>query len=309
MDVDHLQINFNESAQGLLQVILAFVMFSIAIDTTLKDFRSIVYQYKAVTVGVIAQFLLFPMLTYLLITFLTKVVGMEIAPSIMLGMYLLAACPGGNMSNFLSHLAGGNTPLSVILSAISTLVAVIMIPLNFEFWALRTPQTAILLKEVSLSFWDLASSVVILLLFPMILGLLAQYVIPNFIQKYKGLIKKIATVCFVLLTIGAFVANWKNFLTYIHFVALVVIVQNLLAFALGYVWAKSSKLNERDCRTISIETGIQNSGLGLILALQFFPTLGGAALVAAWWSIWHAIAGGSLAYFWNKIKPIKSETK
>ena len=306
MNIDSIQIHFNESAQGALEVILAFVMFSIAIDTSVKDFRSIVYQWKAVSVGVLAQFILFPALTFLLVTLLLSL-DFALYPSAILGMYLLAACPGGNMSNFLSHMAGGNTPLSVLLSAISTLTAVISIPLNFKFWASKTPETAALINEVSLSFWDLASSVVILLVIPMIVGLIFQRIFPNFVNKYKGIIKKIASFCFVALTVGAFIANWRNFLDYIHYVALIVILQNVLAFFTGYWWAKSARLSERDCRTISIETGIQNSGLGLLLALKFFPDMGGAALVAAWWSIWHAIAGGSLAIYWNKIKPLKTQ--
>lgn len=299
MDIDSIQIQLNQSAQTALQLILGFVMFSIAIDTPMQDFRSVFRQPRAVFAGVVAQFIIFPAFTFLLVWSILNLTSFALFPSAILGMYLISACPGGNISNFLTHIAGGNTALSVVLSGISTLAAVVMTPFNFSFWASLTPSCTAMLNKVSLSFWELSQSVFLLLILPMILGLLLQHFAPKFTLRITKAVKILAAVFFVGLVVGALAANWKNFVQYIHYVALIVIIQNGLGLLIGYYWAKLSRLDTRDCRTISIEVGIQNSGLALLLALQFFPTLGGMALIAAWWSIWHAVSGAFLAYYWR----------
>ncbi len=299
MNIDEVQIQFNPSAQIALQIILAYVMFGIAIDTPMQDFRALLSRPRAVFVGATAQLLLFPAFTFLFVVCM-RLLGIEVAASVLLGMYLLAACPGGNISNFLTHLAGGNTALSVLLSAISTLAAVVMTPFNFGFYAALTPECAPLLTSVELSFWELAQSVGVLLVIPMLVGVAVQQFLPNFTQKITRLVRLSSMGLFIALVLLAFIANWKNFVSYIHFVALIVIIQNGCGLLLGYYWAKIWGLKEREQRTIAIEVGIQNSGLALVLGLNFFPTLGGLTLIAAWWSVWHAVSGLTLARYWSK---------
>jgi len=290
MSIDDVQIQFNPSAQIALQFVLAYVMFGIAIDTPVQDFRQVLSRPRAVVVGTTAQFFLFPAFTFLMVAAM-RLMGIEVAASVLLGMYLLAACPGGNISNFLTHLAGGNTALSVLLSAISTLAAVVMTPFNFGFYASLTPECAPLLKDVQLSFWELAQSVGVLLVLPMLLGVAMQQLLPNFTALIKRIVRLSSMGFFIALIVLAFIANWQNFLQYIHFVALIVIVQNGAGLLLGYSWAKIWGLAERERRTTAIEVGIQNSGLALVLGLNFFPSLGGLTLIAAWWSVWHAEGG------------------
>lgn len=308
MDIDSLAINFNPAAQNLLQFVLAFVMFSIAIDTPMGDFKTILRQPKGLLVGAVGQFLLFPAFTFLLVSALLWSGWFQLSASMILGMYLIAACPGGNISNFLSHLAGGNTALSVSLSALSTLAAVVSTPLNFSLWAGLTPEAAAAMQSVAISFIDLANSVIFILVLPMLVGLACQHYLNQFTLKIKKAVKILAALLFIGLIIGALAANWANFMQYIHYVIFIVIIQNSLALILGYFWARTCRLQEREARTISIEIGIQNSGLALLLALQFFPKLGGMALIAAWWSVWHGISGGILATYWQR-NPVKNASK
>jgi BASS family bile acid:Na+ symporter len=307
MDIDSLAINFNPAAQNLLQFVLAFVMFSIAIDTPMGDFKTILQRPKGLLVGAIGQFLLFPAFTFLLVSFLLWSGWVTLSASMILGMYLIAACPGGNISNFLSHLAGGNTALSVSLSALSTLAAVVSTPLNFGLWAGLTPAAATAMQSVSISFMDLASSVILLLVLPMLVGLAFQFYLSKLTLAIKKTVKILAALLFIGLIVGALAANWANFMQYIHYVVFIVIIQNSLGLIMGYFWARTCGLQRRDARTISIEIGIQNSGLALLLALQFFPKLGGMALIAAWWSVWHGISGGILAAYWQR-NPVKITT-
>lgn len=300
MDIDQLQLNFNPTAQHILQFVLAFVMYSVAIDTSIDDFRSVLRRPKAFLIGALGQLLLFPALTFLLVGLLSWLGWPQLFPSAILGMYLIAACPGGNISNFLTHVAGGNTALSVSLSACSTLLAVVSTPLNFSIWASLTPSCSAALTSVNLSFSDLAGSVFFLLLLPMLVGLSQQRLAPAFTQRIRKITLTLASIFFLTLVVGALAANWQNFWTYIGYVAAIVMLQNSMGLLAGYLLGRLTRLAPRDSRTISIEVGIQNSGLAMLLALQFFPNMGGMAFIAAWWSIWHAISGGLLALYWRK---------
>ena len=115
--------------------------------------------------------------------------------------------------------------------------------------------------------------------------------------------KRFSLIVFAAFLVGALAANWSSFLTYVGYVVLVVAFQNATALAAGYFTARAFNLPERDRRAVAFECGIQNSGLGLILAFAFFQGLGGMALVAAWWGIWHLIAGMSLAQWWARRDP------
>lgn len=292
--IDSVQLNFNQGSAWLLNFLLAFIMFSVAIELTPADFKRVFSFPKSVLIGVLSQFLLLPLLTFLLI------LVWEPAPSLALGMMMVAACPGGNVSNFFSFMAKGNVALSVTLTAVSTVGAILFTPINLSFWASQYEPTAQLLTKVNLSVADVFSAVFIILGVPLLIGMLARYKAPDWCQKYGNVFRKVSLAIFALFVVGALAANYEIFYQHISAVLVLVLVHNALALGGGYLLARASGLPQADRRTVAIETGIQNSGLGLLLIFTFFGGLGGMALVAAWWGIWHMASGMAVSYLWSR---------
>lgn len=262
-----------------------------------NDFLLVLKHPKAVLAGLLSQFVLLPVATYLIILLI------EPRPSFALGMMLVAACPGGNISNFMSAMAKGNTALSVSLTAVSSLLSLVMTPLNLTFWAGLYAPTASILTEVSIDFLSMLQTIFLILLIPLLLGMLMRKYQPTLSDRLHSFMHYSCIAIFSAIVIMAFKANVDLFLSYIHLVVALVFVHNAAALTIGYHVACLFRLKKTDRRSIAIETGIQNSGLGLILIFSFFEGLGGMAIVAAWWGIWHILAGLSIAFFWSK-KPI-----
>lgn len=292
--IDQVTLNFSEQNIFYLNISLAFIMFGVAINLRVEDFLRVLRSPKSAIAGMLSQFLLLPALTFLLVWLL------EPRPSMALGMMLVAACPGGNISNFMSAMAKGNAALSVSLTAISSLLAVIMTPLNLTFWASLYEPTAAIMTEVSLDFWSLLKTITLLLIVPLIVGMLVRRARPNIADRLHPILHYGSIAIFAVIVFLAFSANFNLFITYINQVILLVLIHNAVALACGYQVGSLFKLEDRDRRSLAIETGIQNSGLGLLLIFSFFDGLGGMAIIAAWWGIWHIISGLSIAYFWSR---------
>jgi len=296
-EIDAVRLNFNPESLIVLNFILAFVLFGVALDMKVADFTSIRSAPRATLIGLLGQFLLLPAVAWGLGVLL------EPAPSIALGMILVAACPGGNISNFLTHYARGNTALSITISAFSTIGALFFTAFNLSFWGGLNPATRQLLHAVSLSPWDVVVAVIFLLGVPAALGMGVSHRFPRFAQRAHRPFKILSLLVFGLFIVGALAANWGFFLRYVGRVVLVVFLMNGLGLLVGYVSAMFAGLPERDRRAVSIEVGIQNSGFGLVLVFNFFDGLGGLAIVAAWWGIWHIVSGLVLASWWRQRPP------
>ncbi|MFD0796938.1 bile acid:sodium symporter family protein [Maribacter chungangensis] len=298
--LDNIHINYNGEALWTMNVVLAFVMFGIALEISVGDFKQLWSKPKPVLVGVLSQFLVLPAFTFLLVW------SIDPYPSIALGMFMVAACPGGNISNFISHLAGGNTALSVCLTAIATLLAVVMTPLNLQLWGSFYGPTSVILKEVAISPWQMVKLVGLLLGLPLVLGMFVNYWKPRLAFKMAKILKVVSLLFFIALVFLALYNNREVFFDYIFYVFWIVLVHNILAFFTGFSLAKAFGLHTPDTKSITIETGIQNSGLGLLLIFTFFDGLGGMALLAAFWGIWHIVSGLVLASLWNA-KTVKTQ--
>ena len=296
--VDQVALNFSETNLFYLNISLGFIMFGVAINLRVEDFKKVLKSPKAAIAGMISQFIMLPALTFLLI------LVVEPRPSFALGMMLVAACPGGNISNFMAAMARGNTALSVSLTAVSSALAILMTPLNLTMWANLYEPTSLILRDVSLDFWKLFQTITMLLLVPIVLGMLLRKYRSKLADKLHPIMHYTSIALFAGIVVMAFSANLELFLSYIHLVVLLVLAHNALALLTGYQIAGLFKLEATERRSIAIETGIQNSGLGLILIFSFFDGLGGMAIVAAWWGIWHIISGLCLAYFWSRSSEI-----
>ncbi len=271
-------------------------VFSIALDLRLSDFGRLIKSPKPMLTGIAAQFLLLPALTFLL------VLALEPRPSIALGLILVAACPGGNISNFITHRAGGNAALSVSMTGVATLGAILLTPLNIGFWGSLYPPTREILRATVIDPVSVAITVGLMLVLPLCLGVLINSRLPDLAARIRKPLQWLSMAIFVAFIVLALAANWGFFLNYVAAVALLVFLHNGLALGAGYGAARLAGLSEYDRRAVTIETGIQNSGLGLILIFGFFHGLGGMAVVAAFWGIWHAISGIALAAIWSRTK-------
>ncbi|WP_166638552.1 bile acid:sodium symporter [Maribacter spongiicola] len=284
-----------------MNIVLSLVMFGVSLEISISDFKPLWSKPKALIVGLCSQFLVLPALTFLLVFII------EPLPSIALGMFMVAACPGGNISNFISYLSKANTALSISLTAIATMLAVIMTPLNFHFYAMLYEPSSNLIQDISIAPIEMIKLVFLLLGLPLILGMYVNYKKPKIALKIAKKLKVVSLVFFICLVFIALYNNRIIFMDYIFYVFWIVLIHNLVAFSTGYSLGRIFKLPEDSLRSITIETGIQNSGLGLLLIFTFFDGLGGMALLAAFWGIWHIVSGLILAAFWNK-KSVAKET-
>ena len=292
--IDQVQLQFNQESLVLLNVLIGLIMFGVALEIRTSDFKRVLKEPKGPVIGLVAQFLMLPAFTFLLISVFDP------APSMALGMILVAACPGGNFSNFLSHHAKANAAMSVSMTAISTLAAIVMTPLNLAFWGSRNAGTAAILTEVSIDPGDIFVTILLILGLPLALGMFMAKTRPAKAQRLHRPMRIFSLSAFGLFIVGALAANWQHFLAHIGAVAGLVLVHNAVALALGYWSGRGLRSSKYDSRAISIEVGIQNSALALILIFTFFDGLGGAAIIAAWWGVWHLISGLTVATFWRR---------
>lgn len=291
--IDALQLNLDSGGLHIMNASLAIIMFGVALELTIDDFKKVARNPKGTLVGLASQFFLLPALTYLL------VVVMEPHPSFALGMMMVAACPGGNISNFFSLLARGNAALSVSMTAFATFLSIFMTPFNFAFWASLYGPTNAILTEIHLDLFEVFRIIILILGIPIVLGMTLRHFKDELSQIISPYIKNFGIIFFAGFVIVAFSMNFENFISYVHLVIVLVFFHNSIALMSGYGLGYLFKLPRKDRKSISIETGIQNSGLGLLLIFNFFDGLGGMALVAAWWGIWHIVAGLSIGWYWS----------
>ncbi len=296
INIDDIKINFDSEGLWILNIAIAIIMFGVALGIRIDDFKHLFKNSKIVFVGVLSQFILLPAATFLAILII------EPHPSFALGMIMIAACPGGNVSNFFSKMAGGNSALSVSLTAFATLICIFMTPFNLQFWGSMYEPTNEILKTVELNWVDLLKLVSLILGIPLISGMVIKHYRSEIAINIEKILKPVSMIVFIILICVALSQNLDIFTSYIHHVLFLVIFHNIFAFILGFYTAKSFGLNNQDCKTISMETGIQNGGLGLLLIFGFFDGLGGMALLAAFWGIWDVFSGMALATFWGRKK-------
>ena len=303
--LDAIKVNMNEAGMNTINIVLAFVMFGVALGIKPRTFVDIVKDPRSIILGIICQLILLPAFTFLLtITFKNW-----ISPMIALGMILVAACPGGNISNFITSLCKGNTELSVSLTAINTAACIFTTPLNFSFWGkmyLNFAEKRMMLPELEIPFWEIFKTIVILLGIPLLLGILCAQYLPKVTKALKKPMQYLSVAFFIAMVVLTFGNNIDAFMKCIRYIFLIVLVHNLVALGIGYGTGTLFKVPFRDRRTLTIETGIQNSGLGLVLLFNpgiFDPTIwannGGMVVIVAWWGVWHIISGLTLAYSWK----------
>lgn len=307
--IDSVSLNLGGGTGLVLSLVLAIIMFGIALGIKWETLKNIFIRPKSIITGLLLQWIGLPLVTFAL----TLLLGNFITPMVALGMLLVASCPGGNISNFMSSFSKGNTELSVSMTAVATVCAPFITPLNFWLWGTLYLKTAglastIVIPQLTIPFWDMFWQVFTILGVPIVLGMLCAHYLPKVTGKIKKPFSIFSIVVFIAMVLIMFIPNWKIFVDYIIFIFILVLIHNVCAFGTGYLGARAMRLPVPDRRSITIEVGIQNSGLGLTLLLNpaiFKPELwnnpetgilyGGMLFVTAWWGIWHIISGLALA--------------
>jgi BASS family bile acid:Na+ symporter len=305
--LDHVRLNFSQGSLLFLNIALAIIMFGVALSIKFNDFKEVVKKPRPTIIGYISQFFVLPAITFLLVLVIKP------TPSVALGMILVASCPGGNISNFLSSLANGNSALSVTMTALATLSAIFMTPFNFSFWGglyvnYYNKRGGEFLRQLEIEPIQMFVTVFIILGIPVILGLLFNNYLPKITQKIKKPLQRFSILFFLIMVFVMLKNNFEQFTVSIHLIFIIVLLHNAIALGSGFSLASIFKLKRKDRRSISIETGIQNSGLALTLMFnpKIFPPdfeLGGMAVIAGWWGIWHIISGLIMASLWGR-KPL-----
>lgn len=294
MNVDDLKLLFNPDQMRVLNLAMAFLMFSVALDVKPGDFRKVVQFPRSVAVGIFVQYLFFPLLTLGIIYLFQPPVSMA------MGMVLVSMCPSGNMTNFLVHFARANVALSVTLNAIIILSATVITPAGFLFWSRYIPGSETLRQSFEISFVDMALIIVQLIVAPLLFGMWLNGRFSSFVGRIRPWVQRIALLIFFSILLLALLGNFDNLINYLGFAFVIVAVHNVVGLGSGYFLGRAARLPELDCRTLAFESGVHNTALGLLLIFRFFDGLGGMALIAAWWGIWDLVTGMGLAAWWKR---------
>lgn len=295
--IDGILLNINPTGQLVLGGVLALIIYGVALDLKVADFVEVFRKPVAPLSGLLAQLALLPAVTWA-ITMLLKP-----QPSIALGMMVVAACPGGNISNLITHMARGNTALSISMTGVSSVLAIVTTPLNILFWAGLNPETNALLRQVSIEPLSFLGQTMAILGIPMALGMLTVAYLPKLTDFLRRPLQILSFLFLVAFIGGAMLTNSKYLSTFVLAILPFVILHNAIAVGLGWGTAKVLRLSDFDTRALTIEVSMHNSGLGLALILNQFDGVGGAALVAAGWGVWHLISGWALAEWWKRRDP------
>jgi bile acid:Na+ symporter, BASS family len=276
-----------------VNVLLAVIMVGVALELDLDELRHALLVPLGPLIGLVAQVLVLPAASYLLIRLLDP------PSAIALGMLIVACAPGGAVSNIVTHLARANASLSIALTGLSTSLAAVTTPFNLAFWGSRLPSVDPVLRAVALDPLELFGLLLLVLALPVGIGVVLQLRAPGVTRRLIPPLRVVAALGLLVLVVGALLANAGNIITAVSSVAFAVIAHNALGLLLGDGAGRLAGLPRRDQRALALEVGMQNTALALTIALTFFGHLPQAALVAAFWGIWHVLAGLLLARVWS----------
>jgi len=268
-----------------ISLLLGIIMFGMGLTLTTDDFKRVVKAPKSVLFGVVVQYTIMPAIAFGLATVF------KLPPEIAVGVILVGCCPGGTASNVMTYLAKGNTALSITITAISTLLAPIL-----------TPSLTLLLasKWLPVSMSAMFMSIVQVILIPIALGFILRLLFAKQVDKVTSVLPLVSVIGIVAVAAAVVSVNTENILTTGLLIFTIVILHNVLGLLIGFTIAKVLKLTYEDQKAISIEVGMQNSGLGSTLAIAHFEPI--AAVPSAIFSVWHNISGPLLATWWGKGK-------
>ncbi len=261
---------------------LGVIMFGMGLTLDFEDFREILRKWRLVGFGIVMQYGVMPVLA----VGISFVLGLP--REVVIGMVVVGACPGGTASNVIAYLAKANVPLSVTMTLASTCLAPVLTPAIIYL---------VLEKQVNIDFWSMVQSVFWIVVFPLVDGLILRRIFRKRLEPFLRYFPSLSIMVIALLIACIIGLNQQTLLAFPVLVFLAVVLHNSLGLAAGYGLARLAKCSKRDARTIAIEVGMQNSGLGVALAVKHFGVA--SALPGAMFSLWHNLSGVTLARKWR----------
>ena len=268
-----------------INYLLGLVMFGMGLTLNLKDFKIVFSRPKDVIIGCLAQFTVMPLLAWLL----TRLFSLDEA--LALGVVLVGCCPGGTASNVITYLAKGDLALSVGMTGVSTLLAPFLTPLLT--WALAG-------KSINVDMVSMFLSILWVVILPIVVGLIVKGMWPQFTDKATDYLPAFSSVAIAFIVAIVISATADRLLAGGLLIVVVVMLHNICGFGIGYLTGRLLGLQEAKKRAISIEVGMQNSGLASSLATIHFAAYPLAAIPGAIFSVWHNISGAAIAYLYRK---------
>lgn len=263
-----------------VNILLGIVMFGMGMTLKLSDFKVVFTKPKAVIVGILSQFVIMPVLAFVL------AFAFQLPAELAVGVILVGSCPGGTSSNVMTYLAKGDVALSVGMTACTTIMAPIVTPLLVLLFAGQTVDVDVL---------EMFLSIVQVVLVPIAAGFLINYFFEKVAAACASVLPLVSVVGISLIIMAVVAANQAKLLTVGPLIILVVMLHNVLGYALGYLVGRALRLTKEQMRTLSIEVGMQNSGLASSLATVHFASMPLAAVPGAVFSVWHNISGAVYA--------------
>lgn len=295
--LDQTSLNFSPTTALVLQCILALVIFGVSLELSFSDFRRLLGAPKPVIVALCSQLIALPLLTFALIWI------MDPLPSLALGLMMTAACPGGNMSNVLTHWSGGRTAVSMSATTISSMISPVTTPLTFQLLGSLHPSTQAAMRQISVPYLELVMTIFVTLVVPLIAGMTLTQVRPQMAARIRQPLRNFGVVVFFLFVILAMASNAGIFWKVLSALFVLVALHNILALACGFSLGTLFRVHESERRAITFETGVHNTALGLTLIFTYYQGLGGMALVVGWWGVWQLLTSGLIARYWSTHKP------
>ena len=284
-----LALAFPEALQHIrptmINYLLGVVMFGMGLALNLKDFQIVFSRPKDVIIGCLAQFTVMPLLAWAL----ARLFSLDEA--LALGVVLVGCCPGGTASNVITFLAKGDLALSVGMTGVSTLLAPFLTPLLT--WALAG-------KSVNVDIVGMLLSILWVVILPIVVGLVVKWIWPNFTKKATDYLPAFSSIAIAVIVAIIISANASKLLAGGLIIVLVVMLHNLCGLSLGYLIGRLLGLTETKKRAISIEVGMQNSGLASSLATIHFAAYPLATIPGAIFSVWHNLSGAAVAYLYRR---------
>lgn len=260
--------------------LLMIVMFGMGLTLKLEDFKVVFTRPKDIIIGAIAQFTIMPLLAFLLS------IVFKLPPELAVGVILVGTCPGGTSSNVMTYLAKGDVALSVGMTSVSTILAPFATPLLTLLYAGQ---------KVDVNAVSMFVSIVQVVILPIALGFIINKFFYKFTNSIKEILPLISVLAIVAIVAAVVSANSQRLMQVGYLVIIVVVLHNCLGYLCGYLLGKLFRLNNAKCKAVSIEVGMQNSGLATSLAATHFASMALATVPGAIFSVWHNISGSIVA--------------
>ena len=298
--IDQLEFQFEPKFQIVVGLLTAFLVFGVALDLRWDNFRRQLRRPRAIVIGLVCQLVVLPGVAFLVASALID------APSAALGLLLVTCCPGGAFSNFLTGLARGDVATSVTLTSVCTVACMITTPLFFGFWASMNGETAALLAEVGIDAKKLIVMFVITIGVPVAGGMLLLARRPGVVRAIRPWVRRISVLLMAFVVVMGTATNWHLIVAVASDGLLPTVLCLAFATGLGWVVSRASGLGAPDRRAVTIEVAGQNVALAIGVAVTFFPSLGGVAVMGAVWGAVQALFLVPLTAVWWFLPPLEA---